>query len=226
MIDHVREIPHVVQRLIGPGMILGFATPFQDHAAALAVAGIGIVVRKRIADIVYVAVILPEMEVSREHSIKVGKVLALDLPGIGHFYHGIHLEVWQFKVSKHVASLHPGDLFVIIAHQPGRYDHIATLKPVVADVYVGYVSGPFGTVDVATITIVEIVIARYEVHLIKGRAESFQGSQAVLQSHHVDTGSVMTPVAQEQGSVTALAPGQVYEPIHELLTVLIVNHTV
>jgi hypothetical protein len=129
-------------------------------------------------------------------------------------------------VSEHVASLHPGDLFVIVTYQPRRYDHIAAFKPVVADVYVGYMSGPLGAVDVAPITIVEIVIARYEIHLVKGRAESFQGPQAVLQSHHVDTGSVMTPVAQEHGSFATFAPGQIYEPIHELLAVLIVNQTV
>jgi hypothetical protein len=63
---------------------------------------------------------------------------------IGHFYHGVHFEMWQFKMSKHVLTLKLWYAFMIIAHQP-RCDHnIAILEPIVYNLYVGYVSGPFG----------------------------------------------------------------------------------
>ena len=51
MVDHMAKIPHIVERLIGPGMILGVCTPVQDHAPTIGIAGIGEVVRKGIADI-------------------------------------------------------------------------------------------------------------------------------------------------------------------------------
>jgi hypothetical protein len=76
--------------------------PLQDHAATLIITGIGKVVWERITDVGDVAFLLPEMEVSRKHSIKPTKVFGLDLAMIRHFHHGIHLEMRQFKMSKHV----------------------------------------------------------------------------------------------------------------------------
>jgi hypothetical protein len=50
-------------------------------------------------------------------------------------------------------------------------------------------------VDITPVSIVEIVIARYEVKLIKRSRQFFQIAQTELQSLHVDTGSVVIPIA-------------------------------
>jgi hypothetical protein len=111
---------------------------------------------------------------------------------------------------------------VVITHQPGRDYDIAFLQPIVADNDVGYVPGPGRTVDVTPIPIVEIVVARYEVELIKRPAQSFQGLQAKVQGLEIDAGPVMVPVAQEQTGLAAVLATSLDDPIHKTGAVLIV----
>jgi hypothetical protein len=107
-------------------------------------------------------------------------------------------------MSKHVLGLISQHFFVIIAHQPWGYDNIAFVHPIVADPDVGDMFGPFHTVYVSTISIVEIMISRYKEKLGKPLAESFQGSKAKIQGLEINAGSVMVPIAQEHPSVTSM----------------------
>jgi hypothetical protein len=84
------------------------------------------------------------MEMPREHFVILLKMFYLYLAMIRHLYHGIHLEVRQFKMTKHVLAGHFLDAFVIITYQPWCYDHITFLEPIIHYLDVGYVSSPFG----------------------------------------------------------------------------------
>ena len=64
MIHDMTQIPNIVERLIWPGMIFWFSTPFQDHATSLVVTGICEVMGKSIPDVVDVVLVLSQMEVT------------------------------------------------------------------------------------------------------------------------------------------------------------------
>jgi hypothetical protein len=70
------------------------------------------------------------------------------------------------------------------------------------------------------------VIARDEIESIKCRTQLFQGTQTVLQSLHVDAGSVMAPVSQEHTGFAALLSGSGDEPINKSFTILVMQGTV
>ena len=129
-------------------------------------------------------------------------------------------------MPKHIASIEPLDVFVIIGHQPRCYDHITTLEPIVADVDIGDVSRPGRAVDVTPIPIVEIVIAGYEVELVKGPAQLLQTAQTEVQGMQVNRRTMVVPIAQEHAGVTALLPGQRNSPIYESFAVLIVQEAI
>jgi hypothetical protein len=203
-------------------MILGLSAPFQDHGTTVTIARISEVVWECIADIGHIPLFLAEMEVPREHPLKSAKMFHTDFAMIGHFYHGVHLEMRQLEMSKHVLGRHLLDALVIISHQPRCYDHITFVQPIVADVYVGYVPGPGRAVYVAAISVVEIVIARYEIELIERLAQSFQGPQAEVQGLEVDRRSMVVPIAQEQTSLAAMLTPDFDHPIHETGAVLVV----
>ncbi len=115
---------------------------------------------------------------------------------------------------------------MIIANQPWSDHNIILLEPVVDDDDIGYMSGPFCGVDVSTVSVVEIVIARDEIESFKCRTELFQGTQAVLQGLHVDRRSVMAPVAKEHAGFAAMFSGSGDEPVDKSLTVLIVYEAI
>lgn len=207
-------------------MILGIAAPFQDHASTIGISGIGEIVWEGIADVGDVVFLLPEVEVPRKHPFETLEVIRGYLSVVGHFYHGIHLEVRQLEMPKHVLGAHLADAAVIVAHQPGCYDHISLFKPVIADVDVGYVPGPCCPMYVAPISVVEIVVSGNEIELIKSPAQSLQGLQTEIQGLEIDRGPVMMPVAQEKSCFAVVCLGQFYGPVHEIGTVLIVLQAV
>ena len=165
MVDHLTEFEHSIKWLSWPSMIFGLFAPFQDHHATIGISGIGKVVRKAVANVVDVLLLLTQVEVSAEHLFKAAKVFHFDFAVVGHFHHGIHLEVRQFKVPKHVLGTHLLYAFVIVSDQPGSDYDIAFFEPVVADVYVGNVSSPVYSVYVTLVSVVEIMIAGYEKEL-------------------------------------------------------------
>ena len=83
-------------------MIFWLSSPFQDHAAALIVVDISKIVWKTVTDICHIAFGLPEMEVTRKNTIESAKMFCVDFAVIGHLYHGVHLEMRQLKMPKHV----------------------------------------------------------------------------------------------------------------------------
>ena len=87
------EIPDIVERLIGPGMILGILPPRQDHATTLIIAGVSEIVWESIAYVIYIVLVLPQVEMAAEYSIILAKMLDLDFTVVRHLYHGIHLEM-------------------------------------------------------------------------------------------------------------------------------------
>jgi hypothetical protein len=100
------------------------------------------------------------------------------------------------------------------------------LKPIVNNLYVGYVPCPFGTIDITLVSVVQVVIAGNKVKAIKRLAQFFQTPETVLQGLHVQRRTLMTPVAQEHAGFTTVLLGRVYKPINKITTVLIVDKTV
>jgi len=207
-------------------MVFWLTAPFQDHATSIDIAGVGEVVWESIANVGHVLFFLAQMEMAGEHTLESTKVIYRDFAMIGHLHHGIHLEVRQLEMPKHVSGAHFLYAPVIISDQPGRDHYIAFLEPVVADDDVGYVPGPGRTMDVTPVSVVEIMIARYEVELVKRPAQSFQGLQAKVQGLEIDAGPVMVPVAQEQTGLAAVLATSLDDPIHETGAVLIVQQAV
>ena len=93
MVHDMTEIPHTVERLFWPGMILGISAPLQYHASTLIVTGVGEVMRESIANIVDVVFVLPQVEMTTEYLIVSPKVLDLDVTMVWHLHHGVHLEI-------------------------------------------------------------------------------------------------------------------------------------
>ena len=86
-------------------MILGVLSPIKYHHTPSVVTSIGIVVWKTITKISYVVLCLSFMEMSSKHMLYVPKRFLFNITMIWHLYHGIHIEVRQFKVPEHVLGV-------------------------------------------------------------------------------------------------------------------------
>ena len=115
---------------------------------------------------------------------------------------------------------------MIVAYQPRCNYDIAFLEPVIADGDVRDMPGPSSTVNIALISIIEIMIARYKKELRKVLTETLQGQQTEVEGLQINRGSMMMPVPQEQASVAIVCFGSLDNPIHKGQTVLVVNQAV
>ena len=111
---------------------------------------------------------------------------------------------------------------MIITTQPRSDNHIAAREPIIAYLDPGEMSGPFNTLDIPLVTIIQIMVSRNKINVFKIVIEVLQGSQAVVQRDYVETGPVVVPITQEQTGFAPFFPGSGSGPFDESQTVLVV----
>jgi len=70
------------------------------------------------------------------------------------------------------------------------------------------------------------MVAGNKENLIKIVIQMFQGTQTVVQSHDIDAGTIVVPVAQEHGNITPFLLGFGSEPSDKIQTIFIMGLTV
>ena len=127
MIYNLTKFEYLVQGLAWPRMINRRFIPVQYHHASLGIAGVCVIMRKTVADVVDIFLLLTQVEMAAENRFEPAKMTHLNLAVIRHFYHGIHFKMRQLKVSKHIFGCHFLYAMMIVAYQPWRNYDIAFL---------------------------------------------------------------------------------------------------
>jgi hypothetical protein len=111
---------------------------------------------------------------------------------------------------------------MIITTQPRSDNHIAAREPIIAYLNVGEMSGPFNTLDIPLVTIIQIMVSRNKINVFKIIIEMLQCPQAVVQRDNVETGPIVVPITQEQTGLTTLFLSSGSGPFHEAQAIVIV----
>src|SRR6056300_1219090 len=171
-----------------------FFVVFQHHHATLVVASVRVVVREGVAHVCDVLHVLSLMEVSGEHSTATCEVFGFHSARIWHLHHGVHLEVGQFEVSEHVFLRHLLDPFPFVLDHPRDDCDVVLHQPLVHDVYVGYVPYVLHGVDLSLVPVVQVMIAHYDIDLLKCLSQPFYVGHSVVHRADVRGGPVVVPI--------------------------------
>ena len=86
--------------------------------------------------------------------------------------------------------------------------------------------GPFYTLDISLVPVVQIVIAGNEEHSIEIGIQVLQSLKTIVESDNINTGAIIMPISKEHGSFAAFLFGFGSGPFDEIQTIVVVQLTV
>ena len=166
--------------------------------------------------------ILTFVEVPCEHLLLIGKVCFVEQSVVWHFYHGIHLEARQFKVTKQVRCFDAGHRLPVVTYHPWYETNTVKDLLLLDQVYVGKLFDVRDAVDLILVSVEQVVVAQEKEHIVKVRTKLLEPAHTVIQRANVDHAAIMMPVAAKDAVLTAPFFGLFDHPFNELLTASIV----